>query len=206
MPHHRQCSLLTLRFFTQSTAKWEGRKVGWDWSLIWVAYDRVEWPFLQPMMQRIGFGDRWINTIMDCVSTSNLSFIVDGGVVRNVKPQWGLRQGCPISLYLFLLCAQGLTASIRKVEERGKLQGIVMAKRAPWVSHLFFADDSIIFGRAKEDEAQIISHILHDYSRASGWQVNFLKSMIYFTPHVQEELKSEIQVLGLSDGGVSHDA
>ena len=75
---------------------------------------------------------------MDCVSTTKLSFIINGSVEGYVIPKRGLRQGRPISPYLFLLCAEGLSAMIKAAEVDGRLHGIVVARRAPMVSHLFF--------------------------------------------------------------------
>ena len=82
---------------------------------------------------------------------------------KGVIPKRGLRQGCPILPYLFLLCAKGLSAMIKAAELDGILHGIPVARRAPTASHLFFADDSNIFGKANLGDCQTIVRILNSY-------------------------------------------
>ena len=80
------------------------------------AYDRVEWAFLEVMMRRLGFSDRWIGLMMICVKTVSYSVLINGEPKGKILPTRGLRQGNLISPYLILLCAEGLTAMLRKEE------------------------------------------------------------------------------------------
>jgi hypothetical protein len=109
------------------------------------AYDQVEWNFLQAILQKLGFHRRWVDLIMTCVSTTSYTVMVNGAPYGYIKPSRGLRQGDPLSPYLFLLCAEGLSALIRKSEREKAIRGIAICRRGPRLSHLFFADDSIIF-------------------------------------------------------------
>jgi hypothetical protein len=88
------------------------------------AYDRVEWGFLQEMMDSLGFHSTWINTIMKCVSTVSYRIKVNGVLTDSFQPERGLRQGDPLSPYLFLLCAEGFSALLKQAEENGSLKGI----------------------------------------------------------------------------------
>lgn len=74
------------------------------------AYDRVEWAFLEVVMAKMGFHENWIKLAMSCVTTATYSMIVNGNPVGKFSPSRGIRQGDPISPYLFLLCAENLSA------------------------------------------------------------------------------------------------
>lgn len=119
-------------------------------------------------MKRMGFSENWIAVVLDCISSSTFSFILDGAPYRLVLPTQGLHQGCPLSPYLFLLCAEGLSVLLEKEEVVGNLQGITVARSAPRVNLLFFADDSIIFGRATERDYGSVLKCLELYDNASG--------------------------------------
>ena len=87
------------------------------------AYDRVEWPFLQGVMQRLGFPETWIERVMSCVTTTSFSVLVNGRPFGNVLPSRGIRQGDPLSPYLFLLCTERFTSLLDRVEIGGTLHG-----------------------------------------------------------------------------------
>ncbi|CAM8877429.1 unnamed protein product [Rhodiola kirilowii] len=76
------------------------------------AYDRVEWVFLERMMDAMGFAHEWIKKIMLCVKTVSYKVKVNGSITEEIKPSCGLRQGDPISRYLFLICAEWLTHTL----------------------------------------------------------------------------------------------
>ena len=109
------------------------------------AYDRVEWGYLDAVMCKIGFHKRWIELIRMCISTVSYLILINREAKGKITPSRGLRQGDPISPYLFLLCTEGLSVMIRKKEVEGSIRGVVVSRGAPKISHLFFADDSIIF-------------------------------------------------------------
>ena len=107
------------------------------------AYDRVEWIFLRNMMVKLGFNPQWIEMIMACVSSVKYRVRFNSQETDYFTPTRGIRQGDPLSPYLFLLCAEGLS-SMLQYEEVGGIEGIRVCRNAPSVSHLLFADDSLI--------------------------------------------------------------
>ena len=116
------------------------------------AYDRVEWDFLERAMVHLGFAGSFVATIMSCIKSVSYSVLLNGVPGRTIKPSRGLRQGDPLSPYLFLLCAMGLQGLLHKAESDGPIRGVSICRNGPRVSHLFFADDNVLFCRAKEAE------------------------------------------------------
>ena len=122
----------------------------------------------------------------------------NGQSVGNIKPTRGLRQGDPLSPYLFLLCAMGLQGLLKKAEANGEIRGVSICKNGPRVSHLFFADDSVLFCRAKEEECQNILALLSVYERGSGKKINRDKTNIFFSTNTQPDMQTQIQnILGV---------
>ena len=132
------------------------------------AYDRVEWNYLRAILLKLGFHERWVSLIMMCVSTVSYFVMVNCEQKGFIKPGRGLRQGDPLSPYLFLICAEGLSALIRKAERDSLIHGISICQGGPRVSHLFFADDSIIFCNATTFDCQALLNLLFVYEDASG--------------------------------------
>ncbi|VVA31183.1 PREDICTED: reverse mRNAase, partial [Prunus dulcis] len=91
----------------------------------------------------------------------------------------------PLSPYIFLLCAEGLTELISQTEREGFLKGVSICRGAPAISHFFFADNSFPFARANMANCMVLKDILDTYERASGQQVNFQKSAVCFSKNVQ---------------------
>ena len=87
-------------------------------------YDTVEWAYLEAVMRRMGFHEKWISLIMMCVTTVEYSVLINGEAKGKINPTRGLRQGDPISPYLFLLCTEGLSAMLKKEERAGKIKGV----------------------------------------------------------------------------------
>lgn len=113
----------------------------------------------------MGFHDTFVSWIMQCITTPTYKFNINGEIVGVVRPIRGLRQGDPLSPYLFILCAEGLS---NQAEEQGELRGISLRRGGPTVNHLFFADDSFLFCSANTQSAVKISEILRTYELCSG--------------------------------------
>lgn len=150
------------------------------------AYDRVEWAYLKEIMSRLGFNERWISLIMKCISSAEFSILINGEKKGSFKSYRGLRQGDPLSPYLFLLVAEGLSYLISKENIKGTITGLSCSK-GPIISHLLFADDSLIICKAKESELLALKNILEIYELASGESINFSKSAILFSTKIDKD-------------------
>lgn len=100
------------------------------------AYDIIKWGFLRNMMVRLGFTKKWVDLILKVVSTLTYTFSHESYEFGSFMPIHGLREGDPISPYLFIICAQGLSAMLSKYESRGDLHGIKVAPSYLKISHL----------------------------------------------------------------------
>ena len=145
------------------------------------AYDRVEWEYLEAIMAKLGFAQQWISVVMGMVRSVSFSVLFNGNKLESFKPTRGIRQGDPISPYLFLLAAEGLSCLLKDNDESSHLGGIKVAPSAPPVNHLLFADDSLLFFKGSREGAEELSNLLEVYCQASGQQINREKSSIFFT-------------------------
>ena len=153
------------------------------------AYDRLEWEFIRLVFQRLGFHPKWISWIMQCVSTITYSFLINGSPRGRVTPSCGIRQGDPLSPYIFILCSEVLSGLCNKAQEEGSLKGIRVARGSPRLNHLLFADDTMFFVRAHKESSAALNCILKQYEIASGQSINTDKSSITFSHRTPRSLK-----------------
>src|SRR3954467_11774765 len=124
------------------------------------AYDRVEWTYLQAILLKLGFSQKWVSIIMGMVSSVSYSVLFNGKKLEDFTPSRGLRRGDPISPYLFLLAAEGLSCLLNSQFQSPHLGGLKVAPSAPAINHLLFADDNLLFFKATSDGAHEVSTLL----------------------------------------------
>lgn len=143
------------------------------------AYDRVEWSFLEAMMRKLGFAEQWIGLIMRCVTSVSYSVLINGMPYGKIIPTRGLRQGDPLSPYLFLLYVEGLSSMLGRAELEKKITGVPIAANGFKLSHLFFTDNNLFFCSATFSEWGYIIHLLQRYELASGQKLNSSKTALF---------------------------
>lgn len=159
------------------------------------AYNRVEWTYLDAMIRKLGFVKRWISLIMMCVTIVTYSILINREAKGRISPSRGLGQGNPISPYLFLLCSKGLSTMLKKEETEGRIRGVSVCHGSPQVSHLLFANDSIIFCEASMREGQRVMKVLADYEQESGQKLNKEKTSLFFSRNTNRDSQEKIKEL-----------
>ncbi|CAL2247000.1 unnamed protein product [Prunus armeniaca] len=119
----------------------------------------------------------------------------EGRPFGRIIPSRGLRQGDPISPYLFLIVAEAFSTLLQQAERDSRLHGVSIAPFAPSINHLFFADDSLLFCNAGTTEALVLKRIFGVYKAASGQKVNLGKSALCFSPSTPRVLQDDIRQL-----------
>ncbi|XP_016177845.1 uncharacterized protein LOC107620148 [Arachis ipaensis] len=157
------------------------------------AYDRLKWNFLQRVMEKFGFSREWVKLMMSCVKSATYRFKINGKLSAKIHPQRGLRQGDPLSPYLFILAAESFTILMERVLTDNLISRIRLAPTAPVITHLLFADDCIIFAGAQEEEIYQLIQILNKYTEASGQRINTEKSGLIFRSHVSIQRRVNIE-------------
>lgn len=163
------------------------------------AYDRMEWPFLEAMMRTLGFEEKWISLVMRCVTSVSYSVLVNGVPFGKILPSRGIRQGDPMSPYLFLNVAEGLSSLISQAAVGNRLSRVPISARGYKLSHLFFADDSLLFCRASMEEWENLFQVLNLYEKASRQQLNAVKTFVFFSKNTSPEFRTFISTsMGIS--------
>ena len=101
------------------------------------AYDRVEWVYQVKIMEKLGFCEKWVSLVYECISSVSYSILVNGEPRGDIRPSRGLRQGDPLSPYLFLLCSKWLNRMLQRAAAEDGIRGFSLCKRGPKISHFF---------------------------------------------------------------------
>jgi hypothetical protein len=156
------------------------------------AFDRIEWHFITSALVRKGIHDHFINLIHACISSPTFSVIINGQPYASFKSTRGIRQGCPLSPYLFVLAVNELALALQEELQANRLSGISLGPNCPPIHSLMFADDLLVCGKANMQEAATISQVLNQFCNASGQVPNWNKSAILFSKNVNMQVKKDI--------------
>ena len=166
--------------------------------MIWRKFfDRLEWSFIRDTQGLFKFPSHLISLIMSYVTTSSISVLDNGGALEPFLPSKGIRQTDPLSPYLFILCKEVLGVLITKKCD-AKLWDLISASKGGLAfSHLFFANDLILFVKADRKNCVAIRDALDSLCSLSGQKVSNAKSRAFFSPNVSAESRAELcEILG----------
>jgi hypothetical protein len=166
------------------------------------AYDRVDWSYSQKALEKLGFDPRWINWIMACVRSVSYKVRLNGIFFVELQTYEGIWQGDPFSPYLFLLVGEGLSKLIQHEIENPVLQELKICRTNPGISHLQFADDSLLFFKADNQQALMIKKVLMNYEKATGQLLNTEKCSILLGKNCDEKMGEDIsKILNVTETG-----
>ena len=148
------------------------------------AFDRVEWNFIVSALARKVLHGHFINLIHACISSPTFSIIINGQPFARFKGDRGIRQGCPLSPYLFVLAINELSIALQEAMSANFLAGIKLGPNCPSIHSLLFADDLLVCGQANIQEATAMKQILQQFCACSGQTPNWSKSGIIFSTNV----------------------
>ncbi|XP_058726375.1 uncharacterized protein LOC131597715 [Vicia villosa] len=166
------------------------------------AYDSISWKYLRLILKEIGFGDIWMNWMDACIFMSHLSFLVNGSATKDFKAQRGLRQGDPLSPFLFVLAMEGLTALVHKSVALGEFK-LFKYGVEDFVDILQFADGTIILGEPSNDNLWYLKVVLRGFELVSGLKINFSKSNVCGVNISESFMNSAKSFLGCKKGSIS---
>jgi len=110
------------------------------------AYDHLSWAYLEGILKAHGFDERWVKWILSMVSTSMMSVMLNGTPSEDFNPSRGLRQGDPLSPFLFILAAEGFGRLVKARVAREQIKGLRIRGNDLPITHQKFVDDVMIYG------------------------------------------------------------
>ncbi|CAL1372090.1 unnamed protein product [Linum trigynum] len=165
------------------------------------AFDSVDWDYLYCVLLAMGIPDKFVNWIKGCLESTSFTVCVNGGLTGHFTAKKGLRQGCPLSPYLFAASMEVLSCMFNRAASRSVLPYHPQCSRIG-LTHLCFADDLLVFTKGTVEGVTVIADILQKFYLVSGLQCNPNKSEI-FSAGVTEELQNAlVQHSGFKEGAL----
>ena len=168
------------------------------------AYDHINWSFLLRVLQKIGFGWKWVRWIKWCITTASFSMMVNGSPTGFFNSSRGLRLGDPLSPDLYVLGMEVFSILVDKVAVEGLISGYKFMDRSGeevQITHVLFADDTLMFYRDTKEEITNLSWILLWFEAISRLNINLEKSTVLPVRDV-EDLEGLARELGCKIGSL----
>ncbi|KAJ9555174.1 hypothetical protein OSB04_009788 [Centaurea solstitialis] len=143
------------------------------------AFDFISWNYLDSILEQMHFGVKWRSWIKGCLNSARASVLVNSSPTSEFPLSRGLRQGDPLSPFLFIIAMEGLHVAMLEATRKNLFNGIRLPNNGPMLSHLLFADDVMFLGKWTDLNAINLKWILNCFHLVSGLKVNFSKSKVF---------------------------
>ena len=147
---------------------------------------------MRSMLFSFGFHEDTVELVMSCISSTSASLLVNGSQLESFKPSRELRQGDPISPYIFILCMEFLSSLINKKCEEVKWIKVKASRGGLKFSHSFFVDDLLLYAKADRGNCEAIVDVLEEFCELTGQKISKVKSKVFFSPNTPEETKDDL--------------
>jgi hypothetical protein len=159
------------------------------------AFDRISWSFIFQTLRKHHFNEHFISLLHACISSTSMQVLINVKPSHYIYPTRGIRQGCPLSPYLFVIAINELSNMLQSSIQNSNTAGVTLGPGGPNIHSLLFADDLIICGQAKDEEAHAIKLVIDQFYQASGQTPNLSKSAILFSKNVDSTKVSSINAI-----------
>eukprot|EP00253_Pinus_taeda_P014375 PITA_14375 len=158
------------------------------------AYDKLSWSYIREILKAYGFEHNYIKWVMDLVTTNSCSILLNGFPSRTLRPSRGLRQGDPLSPFLFILMMEGLGKVINLAKEEGRIEGRKLTHNGDTLTHQQFVDDTMLQGIPTVKEAKAFKQICmtSQWLFALRFQRDNLPSKYLGSPLTDKPLSKEV--------------
>ena len=153
-------------------------------------------------MTRLGLHENFCSWIMQCLSSVRYSILLNGEAQGMITPTRGIRQGDPLSPYIFILCSEVLSGLCTAAQRRVTLAGLQVSCRSPKINRLLFADDTMFFAKTNPKSVAALKEVIERYKRESGQAINAAKSAITFSWKMPQGITDRVKnSLGIAKEG-----
>lgn len=158
------------------------------------AFDSVQWSFLMNVLKALGLPSRFVHWIYLCISSASFSVQVNCELAGYFQSKRGLRQGCSLSPYLFVICMNVLSKMLDEAVVKGRIGYHPKCKNIE-LTHLCFADDLMIFADGSRHSVEGILKVFEDFDKMSGLKISKEKSVLFMAGSEQrnEEIMRQFQ-------------
>lgn len=157
------------------------------------AYDKVSWEFVKHTLFKHNFPNHLIKLNLACISSVTFRITWQRRNTSFLHPNCGLRQGDPLSPYIFILCLNELSLALSQAESQKRIFPIKLGQKGLPISHLFFADDIILTSRVNSSGVCHLMELLSKFLSDSHLDLNLDKSQVMVSPNASREQKNQIR-------------